>query len=70
MANYLIAQGRIVPPLFSQRSSGIVVDDCPYCHRQHRHSLASDEYPGAVIQRQADCFRGEYRIRFDELEAK
>jgi hypothetical protein len=39
----------------------IVVDDCPYCHRTHYHNQ-----PVGEGRREADCFRGEYILSFDE----
>lgn len=44
-------------------SGRIVVDDCPYCHRTHYHSL-----PIGEGQRLADCFIGEYTLDFEECE--
>ena len=42
---------------------GIVVDECPYCHKKHYHNL-----PVGEGQRMADCLQGEYILDFDEME--
>lgn len=39
----------------------IVVNDCPFCHRTHYHSL-----PVGNGQRMADCFQGEYVFDFSK----
>ncbi len=54
------ARGRIVPPILSS-PTGIVVDECPFCKKTHKHSLSSED--GAVTRpRAADCGQGEYVI--------
>ena len=44
---------------------GIVVDDCPFCHRTHRHNHSVGE--GV---RMAECFGGEYLLDFEAAEQK
>ena len=39
---------------------GIIVDDCPYCHKTHYHL-----FPIGKGQRMADCLMGEYILDFD-----
>lgn len=43
--------------------SRIIVEDCPYCHRQHVHYS-----PVGEGQHAADCFLGEYILDFSEDE--
>ena len=40
-----------------------VVDHCPYCGQSHRHYSAG---PGDELIREADCFRGQYKLELDE----
>jgi hypothetical protein len=42
---------------------GIVVDDCPFCHRSHRHN-----HPVGEGVRMAECFGGEYLLDFEAAE--
>ena len=42
---------------------GIVVDDCPFCHRTHRHN-----HPVGEGVRMAECFGGEYLLDFEAAE--
>ena len=44
---------------------GIVVDDCPFCHRSHRHN-----HPVGEGVRMAECFGGEYLLDFEAAEQK
>lgn len=42
---------------------GIVVDDCPFCHRSHRHN-----HPVGEGVRMAECFGGEYLLDFEAAQ--
>lgn len=57
---YPIALTRLVPARGFSLSPGLVVDECPFCHKVHRHSLSSLD--GSIIygKRESDCFCGEY----------
>ena len=58
---FVVATARIVPACGYERSSGIVVDQCPFCLHTHRHGLV-DDVGGIYGVREADCFRGEYML--------
>jgi hypothetical protein len=45
----------------------IVVDCCPYCGGTHYHGATGDDQGQS---READCFRGEYKLDFTPLQVK
>lgn len=57
-----VAFARVVPPTGYQRSSGLVVDQCPYCTRPHNHTLSSTDGSTIFGMRAADCGGGEYLV--------
>lgn len=44
-------------------TSVLVVAHCPYCGKRHRHYHGGS---GDELIREADCFRGQYKLELDE----
>lgn len=40
----------------------IVVDNCPFCHKTHYHSIGSSDDD---FTRMPDCFKGKYLLTFE-----
>lgn len=64
----VMAKARLIPPLGSQRSMGVVVDQCPFCGYQHRHTLSNGDYSAPHYGiRESDCFKGQYLMVDEEI---
>jgi hypothetical protein len=49
-----------------QKNAVVVFVNCCYCDKEHRHRLPGKAMFGTV--RSADCGRGEYRIKYMEID--
>lgn len=56
--------GGVASPVSGARR--IIVDKCPHCGRTHTHMEVVGVVDGGM--RMADCFKGEYRLVFDEVQ--